>query len=384
VDFALTEEQKALVDMVRDLAAKRLAPTAARWDAEDLFPRENVEVLAKAGLLGLTLPPEYGGGGASILDLTLVTEEISKVCPASAFLLHTQTGLGARAIEIHGTEEQRKELLPQFCTGEKIIAWAMSEASGGSDLGGIRTNAERSGEGYTIRGEKTWISLAGAADLFVLITRFNNEPGLAGLGAVLLPRDIPGVDVSSTIKTLGIRGTAMATVYLENCWVPESAVLLPAGSFKALLEIMNGERVAANPPISLGIAGAALDAATSYLRTREAYGRPLADLQGLRWKIADMAVALESARLLVYRAAANAGSGLPSAFEASVAKIAANESAVAVADAALQLHGAAGYTPEYRVERMVRDARGMCIGDGTVEVQRNMVANALLGPVSRK
>ncbi|MDQ1617631.1 MAG: hypothetical protein QOE19_200 [Actinomycetota bacterium] len=383
MDFQLTDEQRMLVEAARDVAKRGLSAQAARWDQEDVFPRENVPTLASAGLLGLTLPEEYGGGGGTILDLVLAMEQIATVCPPSAFILGCQTGLGAKAISMYGSEDLKSALLPKFCTGEKLIAWAMSEPGAGSDIGGMHTNAVRTGSGYRVSGEKTWISLATAADVFVVITRFEGAPGLKGLGAVIVDRDTPGLQVGKKVHTMGMRGTGMASVLLDGCEVPDENVLLGPGQYRALLAIMSGERVAGNPPVSLGIAGAALTAAKAYLGAREAFGQKLSEFQGLRWKLADMAIQLECARVLVYRAAANAGSGLPSTFEASVAKVVANEAAVAIADAALQIHGAAGYGLEFPVERMARDARGMCIGDGTVEIQRNLIAAELLGRVGR-
>jgi butyryl-CoA dehydrogenase len=347
------------------------------------FPHENIEILAKTGLLAISLPEEYGGGGATLLDLALVLEQLAMACPSTALIVGAQSGFGAKAIALHGSDDMKSALLPHFCSGEKLLSWGMSEPGAGSDIGNMRTNAVSDGTDFLVSGEKTWISLATVADVFLIVTRFNGEPGLKGLGAVVMPRDTPGLEVGPKIETLGIRGTGMASVHLDNCRVPAANVLLGPGRYRDLLHIMNGERAAGNPPISLGIAGAALAAAQAYLATREVSGRKLQDFQGLRWKFADMVVALEAARMLVYRAAAEAGSDLASNVHASVAKIAANEAAIGIADAALQMHGAAGYTTDFDVERMFRDARGLSIGDGTVEVQRNVIAGEMLGRVAR-
>lgn len=379
MDFQLSQEQRALVDLARAVATDHLAPRAAVLDREMSFPHENVEVLAKTGLLGLGLPVSHGGGGASALELALVLEQLAAACPSTALVLGAQSGFGAKAIALFGSDQMRDDLLPAFASGQHLLSWAMSEPGAGSDIGRMHTNASAVSDGYLLSGEKTWISLATVADYFVVITRFDGEPGLPGLGAVVLPRETPGLEVGAKIETLGIRATGMATVRFDGCFVPAERVLLGPGRFRDLLRIMSGERAAGNPPIALGIGQAALEAARGYLGTREVGGHLLRDFQGLRWQFADLVVRLEAARLLVYRAAANAAAGLASDVEASMAKIAANEAAIAVADTALQIHGAAGYGREFPVERMLRDARGLSIGDGTVEVQRNLIAGDLLG-----
>jgi butyryl-CoA dehydrogenase len=258
------------------------------------------------------------------------------------------------------------------------MAWAMTEPGAGSDIGSIQTSAEERHGEYVVNGQKLFISLAHAAHMYLVIARFGGIPGLAGLGAVLVPRDTPGLRLGRKISTLGIRGTGMGELFFDDCAVPAENVLLGAGGFRKILTIMSGERIAGNPPVSVGIAQAALEASIAYLTQRQQFGHPLADFQGLRWKLADMALKVDAARLLVYRAAANAAGGAPSILEASMAKAFANEAAIAVTNDALQIHGAYGYTDELPIEKMVRDARGMAIGDGTVEVQRNLIASQLL------
>lgn len=382
MQFALTDEQRLLKDTAREFADRVLKPKAAQWDRDDEFPWENISALKELGFLGITLPTEYGGGGGSLMDVVLVMEEVARVCPPSAFIVSCQTGLGAKAIMLHGTEAQRQQYLPRIASGELLMGWGMTEPAAGSDLGSIQTTATLRDGRYVLNGQKTFISLAHVAHLFLVIARIGDRPGLEGLGAVLVPRDTPGFSVGAKIRTLGIRGTGMGELFMDNCEVPEENLLIPSGGgFRQLLSIMSGERVAGNPPISLGIAQGALDATVSYMQERVQFGQRLAEFQGLRWMLADMAIKLEAARLLVYRAAANAGAGAPSLFEASVAKTVANEAAIDIANSALQIHGAYGYTTELPLERMVRDARGMAIGDGTVQIQRNLIASQLLrGP----
>lgn len=382
MQFALTDEQRLLKDTAREFADRVLKPKAAQWDRDDEFPWENISALKELGFLGITLPTEYGGGGGSLMDVVLVMEEVARVCPPSAFIVSCQTGLGAKAIMLHGTEAQRQQYLPRIASGELLMGWGMTEPAAGSDLGSIQTTATLRDGRYVLNGQKTFISLAHVAHLFLVIARIGDRPGLEGLGAVLVPRDTPGFSVGAKIRTLGIRGTGMGELFMDNCEVPEENLLIPSGGgFRQLLSIMSGERVAGNPPISLGIAQGALDATVGYMQERVQFGQRLAEFQGLRWMLADMAIKLEAARVLVYRAASNAEGGAPSLFEASVAKTVANEAAIDIANSALQIHGAYGYTTELPLERMVRDARGMAIGDGTVQIQRNLIASQLLrGP----
>ncbi|MCW2541909.1 MAG: acyl-CoA dehydrogenase [Frankiales bacterium] len=382
MDFALTEPQLRLVTSTRELARRYLKPRAADWDRDDRTPLVHLPVLAQAGLLGLTLPEQYGGGGGSVLDLILTLQEVAKVCRPSALIMCSQTGLGAKTVLQHGSADLRAQWLPSFCTGAKIVAWAMSEPDAGTDLAAIRTQTRPDGAGYRLSGEKTWISLAMDADVFIVITRFGAIPGLKGLGAVLVERNQPGVRIGKKISMMGMRGTGMAGVNFHECAVPNENVLLGPGDFKQLLHIMSDARVSGNPPLSLGIAEAALEAMKQYAASREVSGAKLAHHQGIRWRIADLTVKFEAAKMLVYRAAANAGAGTPSIADAATAKLAANDAAVVIADAAVQMCGAAGYSADLPFERLARDARGLCIGDGATDVMRNLLANEVLGRAS--
>jgi alkylation response protein AidB-like acyl-CoA dehydrogenase len=378
VDFALTGEQTLLKATVRRLAEREFAPKAARWDEEERFPHENVPVLRDAGLLGLVLPEAYGGGGGSALDLALVMEELARCCVATAFIAGQQNGFGAKAIAIYGTEAQRRHYLPAIVRGDALIAWAMSEPGAGSDLRNLACRARSDGRHYVIDGTKTFCSLGGVAHLVVVICRFDDVAGFLGLGALIVEHGTPGFTRGADIREMGLRGTAMADLFFEGCRVPAENLLIAPGEFRKILQIMDGERTAGNPPMSLGIAQAALEAAVRYAEGRQAFGQRIAEFQGIRWMLADMAVKVEAARLLVYRAAWRASQGRPDPFEASVAKAFTNEMAVAVCNDALQIHGGYGYTRDFPVERMLRDARGLCIGDGTTQIQKNIIARHLI------
>ena len=380
MDFELTPEQRELKRSVRRLAEREFRPKAARWDEEETFPWENVPVLRDAGLLGLALPEAYGGAGGTVLDLALVMEELARCCVATAFIVGQQNGFGAKAIALFGTDEQRGHHLPAIARGERLVAWAMSEPGAGSDLRGLACRARRDGDHYVVDGRKTFCSLGGVSHLNVVICRFDDVPGFPGLGALLVEQATPGFARGRDIPEMGLRGTAMTDLVFEGCRVPAASVLIAPGEFRKILQIMDGERTAGNPPMSLGIAQAALEAALRFAEERRAFGQRVADFQGIRWMLADMAVKVEAARLLVYRAAWRAARGAPDPFEASVAKAYTNEIAVSVCNDALQIHGGYGYTREFPVERMLRDARGLCIGDGTTQIQKNIIAKHLVRP----
>jgi alkylation response protein AidB-like acyl-CoA dehydrogenase len=378
MDFELTDEQTLLKHTVRKAAEREFLPRAARWDEEEAFPWENVPILRDLGLLGLALPERYGGGGGSVLDLALVMEEVARCCPATAFIVGQQNGFGAKAIALFGTEDQRQRYLPAIARGEQLIAWAMSEPGAGSDLRNLACRARREGDHYVLDGSKTFCSLGGVAQLLVVICRFDDVAGFPGLGALIVEQGFSGFVRGRDIKEMGLRGTAMADLFFERCRVPAANLLIAPGEFKKILAIMDGERTAGNPPMSLGIAQAALEAAVKYAGERQAFGQRVADFQGIRWMLAEMSMKVEAARLLVYRAAWRAARGAADPFEASVAKAFTNEAAVSVCNDALQIHGGYGYTRDFPVERMLRDARGLCIGDGTTQIQKNIIARHLI------
>jgi alkylation response protein AidB-like acyl-CoA dehydrogenase len=377
MDFRLTEEQVRLKQMVRRLAESEFRPRAAHWDEEEAFPWDNLPLLRDAGLLGLALPEAYGGSGGSVFDLALAMEELARCCVATAFIVGQQNGFGAKAIALFGTEAQRSRYLPGIVRGDRLIAWAMSEPAAGSDLRNLVCRARRAGDGYALDGTKTFCSLGGVAHLSVVICRFEGVAGFQGLGALIVEEGFPGFARGRTIPEMGLRGTAMADLVFEDCRVPAENLLIAPGEFKKILQIIDGERTAGNPPMSLGIAQAALEAALRFAQERQAFGQRVADFQGIRWMLADMAVKIEAARLLVYRAAWRAACGEPDPFESSAAKAFTNEMAVEVCNDALQIHGGYGYTREFPVERMLRDARGLCIGDGTTQIQKNIIAKHL-------
>lgn len=377
MDPDLNDEQRMLRESIRGLSDRYFRPQAAVWDSEARAPREHVGVLAQHGFTGICIPEEYGGVGGSLLDLVIVVEEISRACANTAILMSTTDGSTARAIGRLGTEEQKQTYLPRFARAELLAAWAMSEAEAGSDVGSIRTRAVRDGDELVIDGAKLWCTCAQVADLFLVFARLDDREGLAGVGAVLVERDSPGLSVGRHLDLLGLRGTGMAEVVLEGCRAPVGNVLVGAGEMGRLLRVFDEDRIATNPPICLGVSSRALDIVVEHLRTRKQFKRALADFQGLRWRVADMAIDVEATRALLYRAAARMDAGIGTAKDAAIAKTHANEMSMRVTNGAIQMLGALGLSQEVPLERMLRDVRGLALGYGTTEIQRNNIAREI-------
>lgn len=374
----LTEEQRLIRDTVGALAQARFAPAAASADKEYRPPIENLKVLAEHGYTGVFLPETYGGAGLGLLETVLIVEQLARSCANTAMLFSCTDGATPRAILHIGSDDIRRRYLPAFARAERYAAWSMSEANAGSDVGNVQTRAVLRGDHYVVNGSKLWCSGAQVADVFLVLVRLSDEPGMKGVGALLVERGAPGFSVGRHLDLLGLRGTGMAELVFQDCPVPAGNLLLPPGRMKDLLQVFDADRIIGNPPICLGLAHAALAQAAQHLRDRVQFGRPLADNQGLQWKLADMAIDLEAARALVYAAAASLDRGQHSVAQVSIAKTYANEMAVRVTNQAMQLAGAFGLSEEYPFERYFRDARGMSIGYGTTEIHRNVIAREIL------
>jgi butyryl-CoA dehydrogenase len=377
MDFRLTDEQRMLRRTLRDLVAREIRPRAAEWDRSGELPWDNIRRLAALGITGLTIPTAYGGGGQGLLEGVFAIEEIARGCANTALALISGTGIVSLAIAEYGTEAQKRRYLPPIAAGTAVSAICMTEPAAGSATSHVETNARRCGDGWAVSGRKCMISRGGLAEYYLVLTRFEGQPGLGGVGAVILDRGTPGLSFGKAEDTLGFRGVPATDMIMEECPVPAESVLVGAGGFRKMMSAFNAQRCL-NPAISLGIAQAAFDEALAYARRRELYGHPIADFQGIQWQLADMATRLEAARLLVYRAAANAQQGFPSRLESSMGKLFANEMALAVTDLAVQLHGGYGFSREFPVERLLRDARGMALGGGPPQLQRSAIAAELL------
>jgi len=378
--FPLTAEQEALRAQARALADHEFRERAARWDEREEYPWDNVKQLVEAGFMGMTVPATYGGQGRAIHDVILAIEQVARVCGVTGRIL-VDSNLGPVGAIVHyGTEAQKRKYLPRVIRGDKP-AIAISEPDAGSAASDLTTRAERDGDHWVLSGLKHWITGAGVSQTYVVFCRFDAIPGPDGIGALIVEADTPGLAVSRRERAMGMRGIPEGEVVFDRCRVPGENRLLSAGGFKQLMSAYNGQRLGA-ATVALGLAQGALEAAAQHAKEREQFGRPIGHFQGLRWIIADMALQVETARQLIYRAAANAGHGLPDMVEAAMAKIHASEMAMRVTNDALQVFGASGYSRDLPLERMVRDARMFTIGGGTVQMMRNVVAGAWLGRVA--
>ncbi len=375
--FPLTPEQEAVRARARALADHEFRERAARWDEREEYPWDNVKRLVEAGLMGMTVPAAYGGPGRDLLDVILAIEQVARVCGVTGRIL-VDSNLGAVGALVHfGSEAQKQKYLPRVLQGDKP-AIAITEAGAGSAAADLETRAERAGDAWRLTGSKRWITGAGVSQTYVVLCRFDGIPGSAGIGALIVDAGTPGLTVARRERAMGMRGIPEGEVVFDRCRIPAENLLLPAGGFKQLMAAYNGQRLGA-ATVALGLSQGALEAAVQHAGAREQFGRPIGHFQGLRWMIADMALQVESARQLIYRAAANAGPGLPDMIEAAMAKTLASETAIRVTNDALQVFGASGYSRDLPLERMVRDARMFTIAGGTVQMMRNLVAGAWLG-----
>jgi alkylation response protein AidB-like acyl-CoA dehydrogenase len=375
MDFHLSPEQHDLQALVRAIAHKELKPLASRWDRTHEFPWDSIKTLTQIGVLGLTIPQAYGGVGGSWFEAVLALEEIASACYQTAMAVLGELGVQTQAIVHFGTEAHKQRYLPAVARGELMCAICMTEADVGSDLGSLATRAVADGDGYVINGGKVLISRADVAGVFLTFVRFGDTPGSRGVGAVLIDRDTPGLEIGRGEETLG--GENLFAVYFRDVRIPADAVLVKEQGFKTLMSAFNGQRCL-NAAISLGQARGAFEEAVAYVDERKQFGQRLSDFQGIQWMLADMAIELDAARLLIYRAASNAGAGLPDVTEAAMAKTFANEVAIRVSNQAMQLFGGHGYLKSMPVERYVRGARFGALAGGTPQIQRNLIARSLL------
>ncbi len=377
MDFELTEEQEVLKARAREMADSVFVERAARWDEREEYPWDNVKDLVAAGFMGMTLPAQYGGGGRPVLDVILVIEEIARACGVTARIV-VEGNLGVvGALSAYGTEAQKRRYFPWVLEGEKP-AIAITEPDAGSAATDLQTRVEETAGGLAITGHKRYITGAGTSKLYLVYGRFGGIPEAEGIGGVLVERDTPGFTLGRRELMMGLRGIPEGELHFDACVVPRDNLLVgPGDGFKKLMRAYNGQRLGA-ATVALGLAQGAYERALAYASERRQFGRPIADFQGIRWKLADMAIRIDAARLLIHRAAARAGRGFPNAILAAKAKTLAAETAQEVTSQALQIHGAAGYGRSLPLERMVRDARMFAIGGGTVEMMRNLIADAVL------
>ncbi|ETF02217.1 butyryl-CoA dehydrogenase [Advenella kashmirensis W13003] len=330
--------------------------------------------LADIGVLGMSIPEQYGGSDMSVFDTALVIEEVSKVCYVTAMALMGEVGVQVRVITNFAPESMKKEILPKVCTGEALLAVCMTEPHAGTDVPNYKTNTTMKGDRAVVNGVKTLISRADEAEWFVVFSRIDNQPGRDGIGCVLVNRNTPGFSVTARYHTMG--GENLAEIRFENCEVPAENVILREGGFKKLLSAFNTQRCL-NPSVSLGLAEGAFQEAIKYVRDRTIFGKTVGEFQGIRWKLAEMYRDIEAGRSLLYRACLTANP-FPDPHEAAIAKMFVNEMAIRVTSEALQVHGGYGFTDEYPVSRFYRGVRYGTLGGGATETLKDLVGKKLM------
>ena len=384
MEFTETEDRSTLRKYARDLAERELAPRATHWDEAEEFPQEAWDALKSAGLFGVTVSEDYGGMGMADVEAAIVLEELARADVSSAILAQLIFNGPPRAIEHIGNQALKDRWLPLAASGEGLFCIGITEPDAGSAANLMRSHlTDDGGGGYRLNAYKNYVTGGHKASACLVWTRFPGGDGAKGVGAVVVDLTAPGVSIAGTHKKMGLRACTEAELAFDDVRIEADDVLLAGNpndteAFKTLLAHLNHERCG-NAAMCLGAAQGALEYAIRYMNERIIGGRPLADLQGLQWKIADMATQLDAARLLLNRAVTMAGPhGTPPALETAMAKAASNLAAKFVCDEAIQLLGGYGYSREYPVERAYRDIRGLCIGAGTVEVQRNYIGTNLL------
>jgi alkylation response protein AidB-like acyl-CoA dehydrogenase len=352
---------------------------AHEFDEREEFPRATIAKMADLGLMGLMVPEQYGGAGAHTVDYVLAMEEISWADPSHSVALSVTSSLVCDPIVRFGTEEQKQRYLPALAQGQYIGAYCLSEPTSGSDASNMSTTARREGDSYVLNGTKSWITNGGEAGLYLVYALTNLDvPKSRGITAFLVEASTPGLRAGAKEKKLGIRASSTTQIFFEDCRVPASAVLGRVDEgFRIAMATLDGGRIGIGAQ-ALGIAQRAFDESREYARQREAFGHPIAEFQGLQWRLADMATRIEAARLLVYRAARMKDAGLTFSKEASMAKLFASETAMFCAHAAVQMFGGYGFSREYPVEKLFRDAKITEIYEGTSEIQRLVISRHVL------
>jgi butyryl-CoA dehydrogenase len=379
MDFSLNEEQRMLIRTLQTMGEReKLKERAVQIDRSGEFPADLLGKYGEMGLLGMTLSPDYGGGGQPALHALLAIEEMAKYSPIIAGPIFESNVGPVRVIDLFGTEEQRKTIVPGVCKGELSVSVCMTEPEAGSDLTSLSTKAVDDGDHYILNGRKVFITGGGHASHYFVYTRFGDAPGYKGIGGLLVEKGTPGFTFGKQEDFLGLRGMPSCELIFEDVRVPKKNLVIKAGDFNKLMLTFDIERCG-NAAMCLGVAGAALNESIAYAQARQAFGRPICEFQAIQFMTVDMAMKLDAARLLVYRAAAGAGQGLPSIYEASMAKCFANEMVIEVTNTAMQVFGGYGYSKEFPVERMLRDARAWGVAGGTVQMLRLTMASVLYG-----
>lgn len=378
MNFQLTREQELVKQMVREFAVNEVKPIAAEIDETERFPMENVEKMAKLGMLGIPFSKEYGGAGGDTLSYIMAVEELSKVCGTTGVIVSAHTSLCASLIDQFGTKDQKEKYLTDLATGKKLGAFGLTEPGAGTDAAGQQTVAVKDGDNYILNGSKIFITNGGVAETFIIFAMTDKSKGTRGISAFIVEKGFEGFSIGKKEEKLGIRASSTTELVMSNCVVPKENLIGQEGKgFGIAMKTLDGGRIGIAAQ-ALGIAEGAFEEAVNYMKERKQFGRPLSAFQGLQWMIAEMDVKIEAAKHLVYKAAWLKDNKKPYSVEAARAKLYAAEVAMDVTTKAVQIFGGYGYTKEYPVERMMRDAKITEIYEGTSEDQKMVISGSAL------
>ena len=383
ISFALTPEQEAIQRTVREFAEAEIRPVAAHYDETQEFPHELFAKMGELGLLGILVPPDYGGSGLGYLEFALVVEELARVCPGIALSVAAHNGLCVNHILRFGSEELKQRYLPELASGKALGAWALTEPGAGSDAAHLQTTARREGDAYILNGSKSFTTHGGVGTIAIVMAVTNPERGKHGISAFVLEKGMPGFHAGKRENKLGMRASDTTTLSFHNVRVPATNLIGAEGDgYRQALEILDGGRISI-AALGVGLAQGAFDIALRYALERRQFGMPLVEFQAIQMKLARMAMDIEAARLLTYRAAWRRQQGLSVRLEAAQAKLFASELAVRAAEEAVQILGGYGYIKDYPAEKLYRDAKLLTIGEGTSEIQRLVIARQLIHAISQ-
>lgn len=378
MDFSLTKQEQLFLQMIREFAEKEVKPLAAEVDEEERFPIETVEKMAKIGIMGIPIPKEYGGQGGTNQMYGMAVEELSRVCATTGVIVSAHTSLCMNPIMEYGTEEQKQKYLPKLASGEWIGAFGLTEPNAGTDAAMQQTMAVDAGDKWILNGTKIFITNASNAHVFIVMAMTDKSQGTRGISAFIVEKGFKGFSIGKKEKKMGIRGSATCELIFENCEVPKENLLGELGKgFKIAMQTLDGGRIGIAAQ-ALGIAQGAMDETVKYTKERKQFGRSISAFQNTQFQLANLETKVQAARLLVRQASYKKDMHLPYSVDAAMAKLFAAETAMEVTTKAVQLHGGYGYTREYPVERMMRDAKITEIYEGTSEVQRMVIAGNLL------
>jgi alkylation response protein AidB-like acyl-CoA dehydrogenase len=378
VDFDYTPEQIQLRRAVREFAAAEIAPHVMEWDEQQIFPMEVIKKLGELGYMGAIFPEQYGGAGLGYVEYSIIIEELSRVDGSVGIIIAAHTSLCSNHIYKAGTEEQKQKYLTKLTSGEAIGCWSLTEPEAGSDAAGTRSTAVRDGDIWVLNGAKTFTTNAHYADICVGMAMTDRSAARHGISAFVLEKGTPGFRAGKKENKLGLRASATGEVIFQNCRLPQECMLgKPGEGFVDSLRILDGGRVSI-AALSIGMAQGAYDAALNYAKLRKQFGRPISEFQAIQHKLVDMATKIDASRLLTYRAARMIDAGKRVTRESAMAKLFASESAVEIANEAVQIHGGYGFIKDYPVEKFYRDVKLCTIGEGTSEIQRLVIARQIL------